>query len=494
LDIGWDQEVIQGIFSVFVYLQKTYSFLKKRLCLNKILLNKVHIRKLNSSICEEKNENLHVTASTSQWSEILRLSPEKRTSVKSLCFVANLKILKGEIGIFLLDKKNNNPLSTEIILRNGETKSISLPYSNNLNEKTCIGIRNVSCVNKTEFIIEKPIFEEVRTLDLANEKKDVILLGLKQPLKAAQYCREVLYSDKPKELRDKLPVNLKYTRQSYVIPKAEKTWTSHHEKIIYQTSKDLINLLPTYISAEMGSNNVHLDRDFFEKYLYMNVVRIANLHEILVRSYDFNKGTLLEVGSYFGSFALALQRLGYQVTAVDRYSNYGEALECYTELMKKEGVKVISTSRENEWEKIEKLPQYQAVISMAVIEHIPHTPRLFLEGLKKKVEKGGVLAIDTPNLVRYWARKDFAEGKPNMMSIKDQFMCDIPFEGHHREYTRNEVEWMFNQLNLEKITTTMFDYNQFQFNEIYKNQIDCIVKFIEDESYADTILALGIVK
>lgn len=105
MDIGWDQEVIQGFFSVFAYFKKTCSFLKERPCVNKILLNKVHIRKLNSSICEEKNENLHVTASTSQWSEILRLSPEKRTSVKSLCFVANLKILKGEIGIFLLDKK-----------------------------------------------------------------------------------------------------------------------------------------------------------------------------------------------------------------------------------------------------------------------------------------------------------------------------------------------------------------------------------------------------
>jgi hypothetical protein len=36
---------------------------------------------------------------------------------------------------------------------------------------------------------------------------------------------------------------------------------------------------------------------------------------------------VLEVGAWFGSFALALRRLGYDVAACDRYSSYGSAFD-----------------------------------------------------------------------------------------------------------------------------------------------------------------------
>src|SRR6185437_15306135 len=152
-------------------------------------------------------------------------------------------------------------------------------------------------------------------------------------------------------------------------------------------------------------------------------------------------GTVLEIGSLFGQFPLTLQRLGYRATAVDRYRTYAGAFDAYLDLLRREGVTVVETTREREGEMVSELGAFDAVLSMAVIEHIPHTPRLFLESLVSHVKPGGILVLDTPNIARYWNRKRLAAGDTIHQDIEKQYASDIPYEGHHREYTRAEMIW-----------------------------------------------------
>lgn len=222
----------------------------------------------------------------------------------------------------------------------------------------------------------------------------------------------------------------------------------------------------------------------------MNTVRIFNLLEVLKKK-QFHSGTILEIGSYFGSFSLALQKLGYSVTAVDRYDNYGNAFSKNIELMKEAGVQVVSVSRENEEKIISSLPTFDCVISCAVIEHIPHTPRLFLNLLKSKLKQSGIIALDTPNVARYWNRIGMCLGKSPYQSISDQFYCEIPYEGHHREYTGNELIWMLEQLGFKNIDLCYFDYNCLQFDSLTSDHIKCLLSIIEDPEKSDTVLVCG---
>ena len=64
----------------------------------------------------------------------------------------------------------------------------------------------------------------------------------------------------------------------------------------------------------------------------MNSVRVVRLVEALRRRGSGNR--VVEVGAWFGSFALPLARLGYEVTAVDRYDSYGRAFDTFTDLMR----------------------------------------------------------------------------------------------------------------------------------------------------------------
>src|SRR5437764_4820814 len=88
----------------------------------------------------------------------------------------------------------------------------------------------------------------------------------------------------------------------------QRLWTSLLEQVVRDTSNELIRIYKDKATDKS---------DPFDLYLYMNNSRILNLITALKQIKA--SGTVMEIGSLAGSFALALQRSGYQVTAVDRY-------------------------------------------------------------------------------------------------------------------------------------------------------------------------------
>jgi 2-polyprenyl-3-methyl-5-hydroxy-6-metoxy-1,4-benzoquinol methylase len=242
----------------------------------------------------------------------------------------------------------------------------------------------------------------------------------------------------------------------------------------------------------MDPRDGYLGREHYARYLRQSTIRVYHLIEQL-RALGVTGGTVLDIGSLFGQFAIPLQRLGFEVTAVDRYLAYEGAFDGYTQFMRREGVRVIETDRTDESARIGALGSFDVVICMAVIEHIPHTPRALLNTLASHVTSGGVLALDTPNIASYWNRKHLADGRSIHQPIENQFFSAVPYEGHHREYTANEMEWMLRQVGAQGIRTSRFDYNVLQFDELSREHVDALLAISIDPTLADTILVAGIV-
>ena len=59
-----------------------------------------------------------------------------------------------------------------------------------------------------------------------------------------------------------------------------------------------------------------------------------------------------------------------------------------------------------------------------------------------------------------------------------QFYSKIPYEGHHREYTLEEMEWMLKQFDIKDINLKMFDYNLFQFEKIEDDHLEAFLEMI----------------
>lgn len=165
---------------------------------------------------------------------------------------------------------------------------------------------------------------------------------------------------------------------------------------------------------------------------------------------------MLDCGSYFGNFSLMLARCGYRVEALDSYARYGRAFTTITALLTSAGVLIRDLD-----DGLQAVPlhRYHAVLAMGVIEHIPHTPRRFLTALDERLADGGWLFLDTPNLAYVYTRDRLHRGESIFCPLSAQWHTEEPFEGHHREYTITEIEWMLDQIGHTDRRIETFNYS-----------------------------------
>jgi 2-polyprenyl-3-methyl-5-hydroxy-6-metoxy-1,4-benzoquinol methylase len=206
-------------------------------------------------------------------------------------------------------------------------------------------------------------------------------------------------------------------------------------------------------------------------YLRCSVVRMVRVLSVLSQR-GVTAGHLLDCGAYFGNFSLMCASEGYQVDALDSYKGYEQALSGVTTLLHNSGIQVIDFD-EVGYDLHQIQPQtYDIVLCMGVIEHIPHTPRLLLESLNRVLKPGGLLVIDTPNLAYLYNRQKLARGESIFCPISLQYFTELPFEGHHREYTLAEVEWMLEQIGHTDIYTETFNYSVYGLSILQGHDLD----------------------
>jgi len=91
--------------------------------------------------------------------------------------------------------------------------------------------------------------------------------------------------------------------------------------------------------------------------------------------------------------------------------------------------------------------QYDAVVLLEVIEHLPVPPYVIFEKLKRFLAPGGLLFITTPNLFRLRNQVRMLLGR----EFLDRFMLPLPGQGlgHQLEYSAEHLRWQIEQASLE---------------------------------------------
>jgi 2-polyprenyl-3-methyl-5-hydroxy-6-metoxy-1,4-benzoquinol methylase len=193
-------------------------------------------------------------------------------------------------------------------------------------------------------------------------------------------------------------------------------------------------------------------------YLRMSAIRVLRTHRALA-SAGIASGRVLDFGAYFCNFSLYLAAKGYAVDALDAFAEYAPALGALRPMLEVAGVRQLDFADLDADLTDLGTGAYDAVILMGVVEHIPHTPRPVLEAVDRCLRPGGVLVLDTPNLAYEYNRVRFAAGESIHYPLQRQYWTEVPFEGHHREYTTAEVLWMLEQLGHEVLACDHFNYS-----------------------------------
>jgi len=192
-------------------------------------------------------------------------------------------------------------------------------------------------------------------------------------------------------------------------------------------------------------------------YLDASAVRYANVVE-MAEKFHQEQGrrelTLLDVGGFFGAFALTMCRMGWQVTLSEKYSYYGTAFDELRTFLESEGASVWN---EDLTEKSDRTSdgRFALVTVLALLEHLPHSPKTLMENVVAETALGGLIVVEVPNIAYWPKRLQFLRGHTVHPPLRDVYDAEIPFTGHHREYTieelRNILEWM--SLDVEELRT-----------------------------------------
>jgi 2-polyprenyl-3-methyl-5-hydroxy-6-metoxy-1,4-benzoquinol methylase len=183
----------------------------------------------------------------------------------------------------------------------------------------------------------------------------------------------------------------------------------------------------------------HEDFDYLH-YLRRSKVRFRRLFRRPLR----RGARWLEVGTSFPVLPIALSLLGFDVSAVEDFSFYPpEIHDLYRQTTARYGVKFIDLNFASAPVKPDQ--EFDYISLMAVIEHLPHTPRLILENIHAHLTTDGTFFLDVPNV--YWAYtvRRFLTGDHLQPPISLLYNSGIPNLHHHREYSARDLRYVLNQ-------------------------------------------------
>lgn len=249
-------------------------------------------------------------------------------------------------------------------------------------------------------------------------------------------------------------------------------------------------LLPGQDVRPLARSNPSNDGFDWDSYLHLSTVRVVAVLEALAR---FGvSGRVLDYGAYFGNFSLALREAGFNVDAVDSFRDYDGCFDRNLDLLRSAGVTIHDTA--DVAYELHGLPasHYDAAICLGVIEHIPHTPRLVLEGIDRVLKSGGVLLIDTPNLAYIFNRRKLAKGGSLFPNFAQQYATQVPFGGHHREYVPDEIRWIVEDaLGHELLDLQMFNYSMAGHRRLSGDELTAWRIMESDPSQREIIFAVS---
>jgi 2-polyprenyl-3-methyl-5-hydroxy-6-metoxy-1,4-benzoquinol methylase len=197
----------------------------------------------------------------------------------------------------------------------------------------------------------------------------------------------------------------------------------------------------------------------FDSYLALSERRYLRVVDNFNRQGHQSNGrpSVLDVGGFLGAFPLALARIGADVTLVEEYGYYGTAFDELARHLSGNGVSVwpLDFTR-----RLADQPSrhFDLVTAMAILEHLPDSPRVFMNNLRSYLAPDGVAALEVPNIA-YWPNRVRAlKGESVHQPFALLYGSSPPFTGHHREYTASELRDLLHWTGFEVLSVERFNY------------------------------------
>jgi 2-polyprenyl-3-methyl-5-hydroxy-6-metoxy-1,4-benzoquinol methylase len=168
------------------------------------------------------------------------------------------------------------------------------------------------------------------------------------------------------------------------------------------------------------------------------------------------KQRVCDVGGFWGVFPLTLKKIGYEVAMTESLQYYGESFKALFKCIAENGVEIFDY---DPFEPDATLPQkFDVVTVLAVLEHYPHSLKNFMSNTRALVVPSGLLYIEVPNIAYWPKRVALMRGQTPHAQASEIFLSDVPFIGHHHEFTIKELRDLARLSGLSILKEDFYNY------------------------------------
>lgn len=171
---------------------------------------------------------------------------------------------------------------------------------------------------------------------------------------------------------------------------------------------------------------------------------------------DPDAGKVCDVGGFWGVFPMTLKKIGYDVAMTESLQYYGDSFKRLFDCIADNGVAIYDYDPFEP--KTSLSARFHVVTVLAVLEHYPHSLKAFMENIKAMLEPGGRIYIEVPNIAYWPKRVGLMRGQTPHAHVEDIFKSNVPFIGHHHEFTISELRGLARLSGLSILTESFYNY------------------------------------
>ena len=194
----------------------------------------------------------------------------------------------------------------------------------------------------------------------------------------------------------------------------------------------------------------------FKPYLRASALRYYYAYRTML---PYGEGAeICDVGGLWGVFPITLKALGYKVTMTESLQYYSSAFMPLFEQVTRLGVNIIDY---DPFKRGEVVPgRFDIITVMAVLEHYPHSLKDFTTNILAMLNPYGKIYFEVPNIA-YWPKRiGLLWGKTPLVNLEEIFLSEVPFIGHHHEFTLAELRHLVQLADMRIINERLYNYSE----------------------------------
>jgi 2-polyprenyl-3-methyl-5-hydroxy-6-metoxy-1,4-benzoquinol methylase len=193
----------------------------------------------------------------------------------------------------------------------------------------------------------------------------------------------------------------------------------------------------------------------FKNYLEASSIRFYKAYLHIAESKDENL-SVCDVGGFWGVLPLTLKELGYAAAMTESLKYYNDSFDGLFAFIQSRGVEIFNHDPFEEDAALDK--QFDVVTLMAVLEHYPHSHRTLMRNISQLMKPRGRLYIEVPNIAYWPKRVELLKGRTPLAELKDVYLSDVPFIGHHHEFTIAELRDLARLSGMRVLSEDFYNY------------------------------------